>query len=44
MGTHNPHALLQRLLHEDAESAWLEFKENNCRPELLGQCISEVKI
>ncbi|WP_129774758.1 ATP-binding protein [Peristeroidobacter soli] len=36
----NPHALLDRLIAERAESAWLEFKQNNGDPEMIGRCVS----
>jgi ATP-dependent DNA helicase RecG len=40
MVTSDPRALLRRLLREPGEGAWLEFKENNCRPDLLGETVS----
>ncbi len=36
----NTHALLARLIAERAESAWLEFKQNNSDPEMIGRCVS----
>ncbi len=33
-------ALLRRLLLEPAETPWLEFKQNNADPELLGRCVA----
>ena len=40
MGTQDPKALLRRLLEEPAETAWLEFKQNNADPELIGRCVA----
>lgn len=40
MNIQNPCALLDRLLQEPAESAWLEFKVNNSDPEQIGEYIS----
>jgi ATP-dependent DNA helicase RecG len=40
MATSDPKSLLRRLLQEDAETEWLEFKQNNCNPEEIGQCVS----
>lgn len=46
MPTSDPRALLRRLLEEPNEGAWLEFKHNNCAPELIGrtarQCLSSI--
>jgi ATP-dependent DNA helicase RecG len=36
----DPRALLSRLLKEQSECSWLEFKHNNCDPLLIGQTIS----
>lgn len=36
----NPAALLRRLLQEEAEAPWLEFKKNNCSPEHIAESIS----
>lgn len=36
----NAHALLARLIAERTESAWLEFKQNNGDPEMIGRCVS----
>ena len=38
--TKNPLQLLARLLAERAESDWLEFKQNNSDPEMIGRCVS----
>lgn len=35
----NPQQLLQRLLEEKSESTWLEFKQNNCRPDEIGETV-----
>lgn len=40
MATHNPLALLQRLLREPSEKEWLEFKQNNASPDEIGRCVS----
>jgi ATP-dependent DNA helicase RecG len=40
MATNDPRALLRRLLQEPAETPWLEFKQNNCDPDLIGRTIS----
>jgi len=40
LGTQDPKALLRRLLEEPAETAWLEFKQNNADPELIGRCVA----
>jgi hypothetical protein len=40
MATSDPKALLDRLLKEKTEVEWLEFKHNNCHPEVIGQTIS----
>jgi hypothetical protein len=40
MATSDPKALLRRLLREPRECAWLEFKHNNCDPELIGRTVS----
>jgi hypothetical protein len=36
----NAHALLARLIAERTESAWLEFKQSNRDPEMIGRCVS----
>jgi ATP-dependent DNA helicase RecG len=40
MPTNDPKALLQRLLQEPSEGEWLEFKLNNCDPDLIGRAVS----
>lgn len=40
MTTNDPKALLRRLLREDTEAEWLEFKHNNADPERIGRTIS----
>lgn len=40
MVTKNPLDLLDRLIAERTESAWLEFKHNNDDPEMMGRCVS----
>lgn len=40
MATHDPCALLESLLAQAKEEAWLEFKKNNDNPEEIGQYIS----
>lgn len=40
MAIHDPCALLNRLLNEPAESAWLEFKVNNKDPREIGEYVS----
>lgn len=40
MVTKNPLDLLDRLIAERTESAWLEFKHNNDDPEMIGRCVS----
>jgi ATP-dependent DNA helicase RecG len=40
MATSDPKALLRRLLKEQSEGEWLEFKHNNCDPDLIGRTIS----
>lgn len=40
MPINNPQALLRRLLEENRESEWLEFKHNNSNPDLLGEYAS----
>jgi len=40
MATKDPRSLLRKLLKEPHEDTWLEFKQNNCDPDLLGRCIS----
>lgn len=40
MATSDPKALLRRLLQEPNEGQWLEFKHNNCDPDLIGRTIS----
>lgn len=37
--TNNAHALLRRLLR-GVESPWLEFKQSNCKPQMLAECVS----
>lgn len=36
----DPQALLRRLVKEPSESTWVEFKENNNDPEMIGSWIS----
>lgn len=36
----DPGALLERLCQEPSETAWVEFKENNGDPDLIGRVIS----
>jgi ATP-dependent DNA helicase RecG len=40
MATADPQALLKRLLQEPTETTWLEFKQNNSDPELIGRTLS----
>ncbi|MGJ3265628.1 MAG: ATP-binding protein [Salinarimonas sp.] len=40
MAVHDPCALLDRLVSEAGESAWLEFKANNAEPDTVGEYIS----
>ena len=40
MPTLDPKALLRRLLEEDGEQPWLEFKRGNWNPEMVGRYIS----
>jgi ATP-dependent DNA helicase RecG len=40
MATSDPAALLRRLLQEPREGEWLEFKHNNCDPDLIGRTAS----
>ena len=40
MVTNNPAALLGRLVEEPVESDWLEFKQNNADPDMIGRWIS----
>jgi ATP-dependent DNA helicase RecG len=40
MATTDPRALLKRLLQEPTETPWLEFKHNNCDPDLIGRTLS----
>lgn len=40
MATNDPKALLRRLLREPAETTWLEFKQNNSDPEMIGKTLS----
>lgn len=40
MAVNDPKALLLRLFGEPSESAWVEFKENNSDPEMIGCWIS----
>jgi ATP-dependent DNA helicase RecG len=40
MATKDPKALLDRLLQEATETPWLEFKENNCDPNVIGPCVA----
>ncbi|MCJ2138383.1 putative DNA binding domain-containing protein [Methylobacterium sp. J-026] len=36
----DPQALLRRLVKEPSESAWVEFKENNDDPDMIGSWVS----
>jgi ATP-dependent DNA helicase RecG len=38
--TQDPVAMLSRLLQEPTETPWLEFKQNNADPELIGRCVA----
>lgn len=40
MAINDPAALLARLCQEPSESAWVEFKENNEDPDMIGRWIS----
>lgn len=40
MNTPELTALLDRLCREPQETEWLEFKENNYEPQLLGEYLS----
>ena len=40
MATIDPIALLHRLLKEPTEGSWLEFKQSNQDPKMIGECIS----
>jgi predicted HTH transcriptional regulator len=40
MVTKNSLHLLTHLLTQHTESAWLEFKQNNADPEMIGRCVS----
>ncbi len=40
MATVDPKALLHRLLEEESERSWLEFKHNNWDPENVAKCLS----
>lgn len=40
MAVNDPAALLDRLLVEGDECDWLEFKHNNCDPEMIAKCIA----
>ncbi len=40
MAVNDPEALLIRLLQEPDENSWLEFKENNCDPDLVARWVS----
>jgi len=40
LATQDPKALLTRLLAEPAETPWLEFKQNNADPDLIGRCVA----
>jgi ATP-dependent DNA helicase RecG len=40
MATKNPKGLLERLLREPSEGSWIEFKHNNCDPDLIGRTVS----
>jgi predicted HTH transcriptional regulator len=40
MATAKPNLLLKRLLQEAAERPWLEFKENNVDPDVIGRTVS----
>ncbi|CAN7687686.1 hypothetical protein [Pararhizobium sp. LjRoot238] len=42
MPIHDPRALLNRLLEEPTESAWLEFKVNNKDPREIGEYVPRV--
>jgi ATP-dependent DNA helicase RecG len=39
MATSDPKALLRRLLQEAGEGEWLEFKQSNCDPDLIGRSV-----
>jgi len=39
MATIDPIALLHRLLKEPTEGSWLEFKQSNQDPKMIGECI-----
>jgi ATP-dependent DNA helicase RecG len=39
MATKEPKALLKRLLQDSSEREWLEFKHNNCDPDLIGRTV-----
>lgn len=40
MAINDPAALLKRLLAQSGEAEWLEFKQNNCDPEMIGRTVS----
>ncbi len=40
MPVKNPQALLKRLIEEPNESVWVEFKENNSDPDMIGSWLS----
>ena len=40
MATGDLKALLRRLLQEQHEGPWLEFKHDNCAPDVIGKTIS----
>lgn len=42
MNTQELSALLERLRREPHEAEWLEFKENNCEPQVLGEYLSSL--
>lgn len=40
MAIQDPVALLNRLLKEDGEAEWLEFKHNNANLDMIGKCVA----
>ena len=40
MSNMSPPDLLKRLLSQPRETEWIEWKENNCRPEDIGEYLS----
>ncbi len=40
MTTQDPKALLKRLLQEPTETPWLEFKQGNGDPKVIGPCVA----